>query len=370
VDVVIVECPRCRARYRVESGLLEEDQTFKCSRCSHIFAYEAESSLATQAVRAPESRPPQVDVPERAREEARPTAQVPPPPTPSRNDPPIVVRREDVPPPSASSPGPDESLSFSFSGHDEDSEDAEHEPETPSVPAFVAQRSTATESHEFAFGEDDEDDRFALRNDENKRSSVGAQPRFMRGEDELRIQEEESTNPTRAYVAFLAVLVLAYAVLALDLLNHPARTEKLLASVPLVGDTIAQDQLLQIKVHLEDVEGAYQQIKDDRAVFIISGRAVNSSNEPLKGVQIESALYDPSGKQVEAKNIYCGNAMSLKIVKDLSSKEISLLQRLEPPKRFEIRPGESAGWSVVFLAPPTGIKEFTARVVSAQASLS
>jgi hypothetical protein len=81
-------------------------------------------------------------------------------------------------------------------------------------------------------------------------------------------------------------------------------------------------------------------------------------------------LLDASGKPVETKSIYCGNAMSLKIVKDLSMKEISLLQRLEPPKRFEIRSGESAGFSVVFVNPPTGLKEFTTRVVAAQPAAS
>jgi len=131
---------------------------------------------------------------------------------------------------------------------------------------------------------------------------------------------------------------------------------------------LAEDHLLQTRVQLQDVEGTYQQIKDERMVFIVSGRAINTSSEPLKGVQIESAVYDAGGKPIETKSIYCGNAMSLKIVKDLSTKEISLLQRLEPPKRFEIRPGESAGFSVVFLNPPRTLREFTARVAAAQAS--
>jgi len=58
----------------------------------------------------------------------------------------------------------------------------------------------------------------------------------------------------------------------------------------------------------------------------------------------------------------------LRYFEDLSPKEISLLQRLEPTKRFEIRPGESAGFSVVFLNPPRGLREFTARVAAAQPS--
>lgn len=358
---MIVECPRCRARYRVESELLEQDQTFKCSRCSHVFAYEAEAGAPTQAV-TPPPRPPLIESPSDVEPPVMPPAAEPPRAAQPPGDP------EDDPP----DPRLAESLSFSFpsrgSADSEPAADDDDELEAdrhPSRPAFVPKEP----AHEFAFGDDD-DERFTDRDDDPPEVRRDDEPRFVRGEDELRIPEEESTNPTRFYLTFLGALVVAYAILSLDLLNHPARAERLLAAVPLVGDTIAQDQLLQIKVHLEDVEGVYQQIKDDRSVFIVSGRAINTSREALKGVQIESALYDQAGKPIETKNIYCGNAMSLKIVKDLSSKEISLLQRLEPPKRFEIRPGESAGFSVVFLAPPAGVKEFTARVVSAQASLS
>ena len=361
---MIVECPRCRARYRVESGLLEEDQTFKCSRCSHIFAYEAESAASTQTV-VPSPAPVKASVQSVADTSSQGSARAMPSESRAIDDRPVVIRRDDVPPePPRTAPGPDESLSFSFRPRAEPEDD-----EVPEPRRFVEPSTRGTQPQEFAFGEDDEDGGFTDRNEEDDHV-VNHQPRFVRGEDELRIQDEDPTDPTRSYLAFLAVLVVAYAIFALDLSNHPGRAEKLLAGVPIVGDTIAQDQLLQTKVHLEDVEGVYQPIKDDRSVFIVSGRAVNTSRDPLKGVQIESALYDHAGKPIEIKNIYCGNSMSLKIVKDLSSKEISLLQRLEPTKRFEIRPGESAGFSVVFLAPPSGVKEFTARVVSALASLS
>lgn len=194
------------------------------------------------------------------------------------------------------------------------------------------------------------------------------EPRFVREATAYRFEAEPARSPRRAYFLFLGVLLVVYGVFALDLHNHPDRAAKLIASIPIVGEVLAEDRLLQTRVQLEDVEGVFQQIKDDRLVFIISGRAVNSSPEALKGVQIESGLYDASGRVLESKSIYCGNAMSLKIVRDLSTKEISLLQRLEPPKRFEIRPGEAAGFSVVFLNPPAGVKEFSARVLAAQPS--
>ncbi len=381
---MIVECPRCRARYRVEEELLERDQTFKCSRCTHIFAYEADASAPTMSVkpleapRAPriESPPPPVprstveaetdDEGEDHDEPAPRIAIPPPPPAP----PPPAPQAESAPPKPAPEEAPpkrprsSESLSFSFSRPDEREEQLRIEEEQRKL---VERRRAAADPHEFSFGDDGDEEEPQYHDDEGD-AAIADQPRFVRGQSEVRFREQQAASPTRSYFVFLVVLVLGYAILALDLRNHPARAEKLLASVPLVGDSIAQDQLLQIKVHLEDVEAVYQQLKDDHSVFIVSGRAVNTSNEALKGVQIESVLYDPAGQQVAVKNIYCGNAMSLKIVKDLSSKEISLLQRLEPPKRFEIRPGEPASFSVVFLAPPAGVKEFSVRVVSAQAA--
>ncbi len=319
---MIVECPRCRARYRVESDVLSQDQTFKCSRCSHIFAHEAQSTAAEPA-------PVLVAAPHAG----------------SRREP----------------PGRDaESLAFTFSsGAQSASERVEP------MPAPALARPPVEPTHDYSF--DDDGDFESSPRVEGQEPAVDPEdePRFLRGEDDLRVEREPSGTAGRPYLVYLALLVIGYAILTLDLLNHPARAEKLLASVPMVGGMLSEDHLQQTRIQLQDVEGGYQQIKEDRLVFIVSGRAVNTSSGALKGVQIESTIVDANNRTVEAKSIYCGNAMSLKIVKDLSSKEISLLQRLEPTRRFEIRPGESAGFSVVFLNPPRGLKEFTARVAAA-----
>lgn len=328
---MIVECPRCRARYRVEEEILRDDPTFKCSRCSHVFPYESET----------------------------PPAEVPPPfpeETPSPRSTAAKAARED------------NSLSFSFA-----TDGGEASPATsptaavpPSVVTTASELSFDRDGEEFAFGEGEEDFDGTMPDAEE---APAAQPRFIRGEDELRIEEEPAHRPERPYLVFLLLLVLLYGNLALYLRNHPAEAESAFSRIPVVGRSFTEDGLLQAKVDLQGIEGAYQQIKDDRLVFIISGRAVNTSTQPLKGVQIESVIYDGQGNPLESKSIYCGNAMSLKIVRDLSSKEISLLQRLEPPQRFEIRPGEAAAFTVVFMNPPAGLKEFSTRVVTAQRAI-
>jgi predicted Zn finger-like uncharacterized protein len=318
---LIVECPRCRARYRVESDVLSQDQTFKCSRCTHIFAHEAHSTLEPEPVLAARA---------------------------------ASARRE----PAGRGA---ESLAFTFSS-------AAQSARAPVEAAPPSPLSRPVEPEPDYSFDDDGDLDSAARDDEEPVLEPEDEPRFLRGEDDLRVEHEPSGAAGRPYLVFLVLLVIGYAILALDLRNHPVRAEKLLASVPIAGGVLSEDHLLQTRIQLQDVEGTYQQIKEDRLVFIVSGRAVNTSNGALKGVQIESTIVDASDRTIESKSIYCGNAMSLKIVKDLSSKEISLLQRLEPTKRFEIRPGESAGFSVVFLNPPRGLKEFTARVATATPS--
>jgi hypothetical protein len=66
------------------------------------------------------------------------------------------------------------------------------------------------------------------------------------------------------------------------------------------------------------------------------------------------------------KTIYCGNVVSAKLLNDLSPRQVSVLQKMAPPRQFAVKPGESAGFVIVFMDPPSGAAELSARVVSAQ----
>ena len=315
--------------------MLRDEPTFKCSRCSHIFSYDGDVTPASSGV------PPA--------EAGRPSS------------------------------GANESLSFSFGGTAAAEEPRRPPMDSPPPPPEADQPEAAdevegeTEDH-FAFDEDDEPVRHHERMDERypeeDEHRAEEEPRFVRGEDELRIEREIVQRTGRPWLMFLLFLACVYASFAVYLRNHPESATAFFGAIPMAGHLLMEDRLLQTRIVLDDVEGFYQKIKDDRLVFIVSGRAINTSPQPLKGVQIESTLYGPEGQSLDTKSIFCGNALSLKIVRDLSSKEISLLQRLEPPQRFEIRPGESAGFTVVFMTPPNGMREFGTRVVGAQQALS
>jgi hypothetical protein len=169
----------------------------------------------------------------------------------------------------------------------------------------------------------------------------------------------------RALFVFLAFVVAGYGVLTRALFASPLLFDRTVGRLPFIG-RVGDDRLLARKVALSEVAGSYQRIKDGKEVFVITGKALNTSPVALHGVQIDGALYNNAGKAVDEKTIYCGNVISAKVLKDLTPRELSILQKLNPPKRFMIEPGESATFVIVFMDPPREAVEFSTQVVGAQ----
>ena len=113
---------------------------------------------------------------------------------------------------------------------------------------------------------------------------------------------------------------------------------------------------------LANVRGAYQRVKGDRLVFVITGSALNGSAVPVKSVRVEGRIV---GATEERQVVFCGAAP--REVTDLSVREIALLQTLEPPKEWTLAPGEQANFLIAFTEPPAELREFAAQVVAVQA---
>jgi len=131
---------------------------------------------------------------------------------------------------------------------------------------------------------------------------------------------------------------------------------------------LAEDHLLQIRIQLQDVDGAYHQIKDDRVVFIVSGRAVNTSAEPLRACRsrARSTTARPGDRDEEhlhGQRDVAEDRQGPLEQGDLFAAAARAAEAVRDPS------GESAGFSVVFLSRRRR-QEFTARVVAAQSSAS
>lgn len=195
-------------------------------------------------------------------------------------------------------------------------------------------------------------------------------PRAVRAQDDADSSDDDQPrNSERGKVSaifvFLAIVVASYAVVTRALFASPALCDRIVGRLPLIG-TLGDDRLLTRKVALSEVVGSYQRIKDGKDVFVISGRALNTAPVALHGVQVVGKLFDGNGQVLDQKVIYCGNVISVKVLKDLTQRELSILQLNPQTKRFVIEPGESSRFVIVFMDPPRGAGEFSTQVAAAQ----
>jgi hypothetical protein len=192
------------------------------------------------------------------------------------------------------------------------------------------------------------------------------------GEDEA---EPAASTPTvekgpmrislRPVLILLLIIVAAYAVLARTLYANPKWGDEIVRRIPMVG-TGLNNQLLNDQVDLMKVEGSYQRTKEGRTFFLITGQALNTSAVPLAQVQVVARLVDHNGTVLQEKPTFCGSAVPVSVLRDLSLHAMEIIPHLKPTDRSVIHPGESSPFVIVFTDIATPIAEFTAEVVAAQ----
>jgi predicted Zn finger-like uncharacterized protein len=339
--VVIVQCPYCATRYRIDSARLSgPSPQLKCSRCDHVFPAPAAKG-STTASPAAEKKP------------GRPRTEKAPSPAEESLTLPFeeaswkAEADEELPGPAGeelSLPDSDEEFTLG------DTEPAASEAPWPEVVTAAAETDEAPP-------------KAAPR--AVRRVAPPAEPRPRAARNSRRVVERDvERGKVVVVMLFLTATVAAYSVLTATLFTDPALWDRWLGNLPWVG-TLRDDRLLTRKVALSEVTGSYQRIKDGKAVFVITGRAMNTAPVSLQGVQITGKLLDEAGRALEEKTIHCGNVISTKVLKDLTHREVSVLQTLSPPPRFMIEPGESSTFVIVFMEPPSAATTFAAQVVAA-----
>lgn len=343
---MIIQCPYCSTRYDLDAARLTgPNPMFKCSRCRHIFPAPAAGQPTPKASPAP------------AR--ARPS-----PPSEESLTLPFEQPREKNP--AEAAPADDVEVAeaeedFTLGTEERPNDltipdgdgDAEPELAPAHAPAALTHGEEPEEPNEIEVDLTRDDDEHAIEEPAPKRTRRARTP------------PREHSHVIPLFV-FLALVAAGYGGLTSALFANPALSDKLVGRIPLIG-TLGDERLLVRKVALSEVVGNYQRIKDGKDVFVITGKALNTAPVALQGVQISGRLFDNAGAPLgEPKVISCGNVISTKVLKDLTPQEVSILQRLSPPKKFVIEPGESSTFVIVFMDPPRQAVEFATQVVAAQ----
>jgi hypothetical protein len=165
---------------------------------------------------------------------------------------------------------------------------------------------------------------------------------------------------------FALLIVLSAFVLAYQK-NYPAASEGWLASIPLLGPSVIRNDHLKNGVLLKSVETKYQVLQGNRDAVVLTGVAVNQNPVMIRNVQLSARLFDHDGREIERQTMWIGNAISAQIIRGMTAQDVIDLQRLKPLKTFEIPPGDSVPFAIVFLRPGKSLKDARCEVLSVEA---
>lgn len=338
-----VQCPRCQTQYRVPESRLEGAQpVFKCTRCDLVFKSEPGKGARTpRRAKAGDSNL-SFDFPRGGGPKPAPTPETGPDEEAENDEPAFVSRLESGKRAKATDPGDDVP-------DDEEEEDLEFDDDEP------------IDEEEF----DDDPIEEEEEQDDDPPPPVIVAPRQKPASIRPRAKAApKRRSPLKPITVCVGLIVGFYLLVVAALERNPAEALQQLSEVPVLGGLLGQDHLLVWRLEVTNLEGGLDYIGDHKLAYVVSGRAVNTTSRDLRIVEVEGGLV-VGGKQTRRQRVYAAN-QARSTIRDLSASEVEMLLRLEPNRRFRIRPGESASFLLVFPDPPSGFDEIVVRVVDAR----
>ena len=377
---MIVQCPKCKTNYKVADELFKDSSpAFRCSRCKHTFQLESaepspEPALdpptgETQPVESSASRELSFIFPPREEQQDIP-AGVPPVDAPTGESETVAVENNDPDQWAMSADTQTTEAPFTISEASDSPQEAEKLLTPPNPPPQVTPAAEwiptgkSVAPSNTSVGRNPEQASPALAGDRVE----GSTPTSADGERNiLRLGPyRDQQTSTKPYLTLFALLIIVFALVTAFNRAHPSATEGFVRQIPLVGASVLRNNRLKDGVLLQSVHGGYQSIQGNREVFVITGTALNQNPVTIRAVQISGESYNNQNEEIEKQTIWVGNAISQSIVRGLSLQEIANLQRLPPLKTFEIPPGDSVPFAIVFLKTPKGMKDFGCKVIAAE----
>jgi predicted Zn finger-like uncharacterized protein len=341
---MIVRCPSCKTTYKVADQLVQETRpAFRCSRCKHTFELPLAETRKKSAhvVHAGESPAPKTP------EEQELRFTFPPKQSADGENPKesIGSRRQDFEFPARISEQPSEGF------------------RKPAVPE-------SSISGEASLGNGV--DKVLVPSEDIQPEISPSQPLPLAREtiDNVLSLDPHRDQPasTVPFLTLFGLLVMFFAFATVFHSAHPKLAEGLVGSIPLLGPSVLRNKHLRSGVALQTLRANHQTIQGNRQVLVVTGVAQNRNPVVIREVRVAGQLYNLEGKEIEQQTIWIGNALSPRIIRGMTAQDISDLQRLKPLKTFEIPPGDSIPFTIVFLKSTKEIRDFSCEVLTAEAA--
>jgi hypothetical protein len=173
------------------------------------------------------------------------------------------------------------------------------------------------------------------------------------------------TRSSRFFLFLFLLVALGYGALTLFIRSAPAAAADMLSRLPIIGERFVLPITPARLVALRDVHTQYLRTRGGYNALVITGIAENVSESPLHAIQIAAALRDSAARSLGGQAVYCGNNLSLKTVSQMTPHEIEFFEKLDPPKTFRLDPAATSPFAIVFVNPPTNVKQFDISVAKA-----
>ena len=378
---MIIRCPSCSTTYRVNGSVFDAPQpTFRCSRCKHIFAVQIRLQLRDEEPPVPDAEtapPTEAEAADYDPDTAvdSDAGETDPQSRTETDDRDAGAAETDHEPDPGSEqgtlgltePAPTDDDAPPAMNPDDDTEtpDDDFEEVLLSEPDFELPELNEPEPLEPTAIIDDAPPVRGTR-----------QPDFEIDDDFLIPPRRPSTPPppprfgTRGsivpLVSLVALSLFAFVLVALIYQINPRPLDSLLRRIPWYGSAVFEDRHVKGTLSFESLTSDVQPVLNQTEVFIVSGKLVNRNDRSVHKIQIEALLFDAEGKQVGRQVTFVGNAISAKIIEDMTFREISMLQSLKPQSAYRIPANASADFTVVFAKPKAAVQSFSCRVLSAE----
>ncbi|MSQ48174.1 MAG: DUF3426 domain-containing protein [Deltaproteobacteria bacterium] len=334
---MIVECPACHTRYRInDSATLNESTIFECSldRCRQVFPCAPELFKGGPREEPEDSFPIDLQT-EDDLDESDPPEEI------------LPLLHQQAPP-----------ISFQTKAT----------PASSSLPVQPIARilpDSFNDEEGLSLTEEEEDPPFSLATTRvyTKPGPLAREPIPSRKQAQPVADHTLSLN---ILFAFLGILLLGYVLLSVYGRMNLKSTEAILARLPLIGPRFIASQFSAHHIALSDLKTILAVTKDSKRILAIAGKATNTAPVPASTIQIEGTLYDTAGKVLVQQQTFCGTETAVETLPNLTTREISILQRLAPPKQFSVASGQSISFLIVFVNLPVTVAELGGRVLTVQ----
>ena len=125
-----------------------------------------------------------------------------------------------------------------------------------------------------------------------------------------------------------------------------------------------QNTLDNHEVSITELNGEYAESREAGKLFIVSGKILNRSSQPIEHIKVECSLYDQKRNEIDALALRPGKMIEYEQINNLSFTQLQNALSIWLPEeieRFKIDPGGKIPFMIVFRKPPKDVFDFRVR---------